>query len=42
MEVITESQTLMYAIMYYGTARFEELKELELRQISKKGTSIEI
>ena len=28
--------------MYYGTARFEELKELELRQISKKGASIEI
>ena len=28
--------------MYYSTARFEELKELELRQISIKGASIEI
>ena len=35
-------QATLYAIMYYGTARFEELKELELRQISKKGASIDI
>ena len=35
-------QAALYALMYYGTARFEELKELELRQISKKGASIEI
>ena len=28
--------------MYYSTARFEEVKELKLRQISKKGASIEI
>ena len=28
--------------MYYSTARFEEVKELELRQISKRGASIEI
>ena len=35
-------QATLYAIMYYGMARFEELKELELRQISKKGASIKI
>ena len=35
-------QATLYAIMYYSTARFEELKELELRQISKKDVSIEI
>ena len=28
--------------MYWGTARFEEVKELELRQIRKKGASLEI
>ena len=28
--------------MYFGTARFEELKDLELRQISKKGALVEI
>ena len=28
--------------MYWGTARFEEVKELELRQICKKGASLEI
>ena len=32
----------LYTIMFYGTARFEELKDLELWQISKKGTSFEI
>ena len=35
-------QAALYALMYYGTARFGEVKELELRQISKKGTSIGI
>ena len=29
-------------MMYWGTARFEEVKELELRQICKKGASLEI
>ena len=28
--------------MYFGTARFEELKDLELWQISKKGSLVEI
>ena len=28
--------------MYYMSARFEEVKELELRQIGKKGVSIEL
>ena len=35
-------QAAIYAIMYWGTARFEEVKELELRQICKKGASLEI
>ena len=35
-------QAAFYPFLYYGTARFEEVKELELRQISKKGASIEI
>ena len=35
-------QAAWFALMYYVTARFEEVKELELRQISKKGASIEI
>ena len=29
-------------MMYWGTARFEEVKELKLRQISMKGASLEI
>ena len=29
-------------MMYWGTARFEEVKELQLRQICKKGASLEI
>ena len=35
-------QEAIYALMYYGTARFEEVKELELRQITKKGASLEL
>ena len=35
-------QAAIYAMMYWGTARFEEVKELELRQICKKGASLEI
>ena len=30
-------QAAIYALMYWGTARFKEVKELELRKISKKG-----
>ena len=35
-------QAAIYALMYWGTARFEEVKQLELRQIRKKGASLEI
>ena len=35
-------QAAIYSFMYWGTARFEEVKELELRQICKKGASLEI
>merc|ERR1712215_431240 len=35
-------QAVIYALMYWGTARFEEVKELELRQVRKKGASLEI
>ena len=35
-------QATIYAMMYWGTARFEEVKELQLRQICKKGASLEI
>ena len=35
-------QATLYTIMYFGTARFEELKDLELLQINKKGASVEI
>ena len=35
-------QAAIYAMMYWGTARFEEVKEVELRQICKKGASLEI
>ena len=35
-------QAAIYAMMYWGTARFEEVKELQLRQICKKGASLEI
>ena len=35
-------QAAIYALMYWGTARFEEVRELELRQVCKKGASLEI
>ena len=35
-------QAANYAMMYWGTARFKEVKELQLRQICKKGASLEI
>ena len=35
-------QAAVYALMYYITARFEEVKVLELRQICKKGASLEV
>ena len=35
-------QAAIYALMYYITARFEEIKVLELRQICKKGASLEV
>ena len=40
--IVGVRQAALYALMYYGTARFEEIKELELRQVNKKGASIEI
>ena len=36
------TQAAIYALMYYGIARFKEVKELELRQILKKGASLEL
>ena len=35
-------QAAVYALMYYLTAQFEEVKDLEFRQIFKKGTSLEV
>ena len=35
-------QAAIYALMYYLMARFEEVKVLELRQISTKGASLEV
>ena len=35
-------QAALYAVMYWGTARFEEVRKLEIRQIVKKGASYEI
>ena len=35
-------QAALYALMFWGTARFEEVRELEMRQIMKKGASYEI
>ena len=29
-------QAALYALMFWGTARFEEVRELEMRQIMKK------
>ena len=36
------SQAAIYALMYWATALFEEVRELELWQICKKGASLEI
>ena len=35
-------QAAIYALMYYITARFQEVKVLELREICKKGASLEV
>ena len=35
-------QATIYALMYWGIGRFEEVKKLELRQICKKGASLKI
>ena len=35
-------QAAIYTLMYQAIARFEEAQELELRQIYKKGASLEI
>ena len=35
-------QAALYAVMYWGPARFEEVIELEIRQIVKKGATYEI
>ena len=35
-------QAAIYALMYYITARFKEVKGLELRQIFKKGASLKV
>ena len=35
-------QAAIYAMNYWATARFEEVRELELRKICKKGASLEI
>ena len=35
-------QAAIYALMYYLTARFEEVKVLELRQLCTKGASLEV
>ena len=35
-------QAAIYALLYYITAWFEEIKDLELRQIGKKGASLEV
>ena len=35
-------QAALYAVIFWGTARFEEVRELEIRQIVKKGASYEI
>ena len=35
-------QAAIYALMYYLTARFEEVRVLEMRQISTKGASLEV
>ena len=35
-------QAAIYALMYYMSTSFEEVKELELKQIGKKGVSMEL
>ena len=35
-------QAAVYALMYYLTARFKEVKDLELRQIFTKGAMLEV
>ena len=35
-------QAALYAAMYWGTARFEEIIPLQIRQIVKKGASLEL
>ena len=35
-------QAGLYAVIYWGTARFEEVRELDIRQIVKKRVSYEI
>ena len=35
-------QAALYAAMYWGTARFEEIVALEIHQLVKKGASIEL
>ena len=39
---VGQMEAALYALMYLTTARFEEVYELELRQISKKGASYKI
>ena len=36
---VGQRQAVIYEIMYWATAHFEEIKDLELRQINKKGLS---
>ena len=35
-------QAALYSVMFWGTACFEEVKDLEICQISKKGASYEL
>ena len=35
-------QAALYCAMYWGTANFEEVIDLEIRQVLKKGVSIEL
>ena len=40
--VVGIRQAALYAAMYWGTARFEEIVPLQIRQIVKKGASLEL
>ena len=40
--VVGIRQAALYAAMYWGTARFEEIVPLQIRQIVKKGASFEL